>query len=171
MALSKAVNLHNILISTVTKHKPVDLFNDINNNYNEDVINNTIQSQSNINNNKVIYSIDSKVLISANYQKNGKTLNIKYNHKGNNIIPSVVIGLVKGYIYPVRISLDYKDLKKNFVYDIDYRLIKQVNDIVYNNVLNNGLQSLDEFENMILKVILNLNVYQIWILMNKYIII
>ena len=98
MALSKALSLHNNLISTVTKHKPVDLFNDINNNYNEDVINNTIQSQSNINNNKVIYSIDSKVLISTNYQKNGKTLNIKYNHKGNNIIPGVVIGLVKGYI-------------------------------------------------------------------------
>ena len=43
-------------------------------------------------------------------------------------------------------TLDYKYLKKNFVYDIDYRLLKQVNDIVYNNVLNNGLQSLDEFE-------------------------
>ena len=146
IALSKAVSLHNSIISTVTNHKLIDLFNDNNNKYNEEVINNTKQFQSNINNNKVIYSIDSKILISSNYQKKGKTLNIKYNHKGNKIIPGIVIGLANWYIYPIRISLDYKDLKKNFVYDIDYRLIKQINDIVYNNVLNNGLQSLDEFE-------------------------
>ena len=93
IALSKAVSLHNSIISTVTNHKLIDLFNDNNNKYNEEVINNTKQFQSNINNNKVIYSIDSKILISSNYQKKGKTLNIKYNHKGNKIIPGIVIGL------------------------------------------------------------------------------
>ena len=41
-----------------------------------------------------------------------------------------------GNTYPIRVDINYDNLKKGEVYYIDYKLIKEVNDYVYNNFVN-----------------------------------
>ena len=131
--------IHNNTKSRVTKFKPIDIFFN-NNNLNEIIKSNIVSSQKKINESKKFITIDSKVLISSVFNKNGKKISVKYNKKGNKVIPGIVIGLGSGSDYPVRISIDYKELKKDYVYDIDYRLIKEISDTVYQNILKNGIE-------------------------------
>ena len=80
---------------------------------------------------------NSKVLISSRYVRKGTNLNIKFGKTGKRLIPGIVVGEGSGNTYPISISLNYNDLIKDVVYNIDFRLVKEVNDNVYNSVLNN----------------------------------
>ena len=53
------------------------------------------------------------------------------------LISGIIAGKVSGNTYPVSISINYKDLIKNMIYNIDYRFVKKVSDIFYKNILIN----------------------------------
>ena len=78
----------------------------------------------------------SKVLISTRYVRKGYSLGVKFGKTGKRLIPGIITGQGSGNTYPVSISLNYKDLLKNKIYNIDYRLVKEVSEIVYNNILS-----------------------------------
>ena len=78
-----------------------------------------------------------KVLISTRYVHKGYTLGVKFLKSGKRLISRIITGKGSGNIYFVSISINYKDLIKNMIYNIDYRLVKEVSDIVYKNILIN----------------------------------
>ena len=79
----------------------------------------------------------SKVLVSTRYVLKGNNLGVKFGKTGKRLIPGIITGKGSGNTYPVSISINYKDLIKNRIYNIDYRLVKEVSDIVYKNILIN----------------------------------
>ena len=93
-------------------------------------------SQKNINYNNITFNINTKVLISCYYKKTNNTLDIKLNKTGKKFIPGKITGNGEGYYYPVIISVDYKNLKKDNVYSVDYRLLKSINEDVYKEFTN-----------------------------------
>ena len=81
---------------------------------------------------------NSKVLISIHYTRKGNTLYCnKLRETGKKCIPGIVSGDGSGSVYPVKINVNYKDLINNSVYNIDYHLVKEVNDSVYDKILRN----------------------------------
>ena len=93
------------------------------------------QKFRNIENNQIQDS--AKVLISIRYVRKGYTLCVKFGKSIKRLIPGIITGKGSGNTYPVSISINYKDLIKNMIYNIDYRLVKEVSDIVYKNILIN----------------------------------
>ena len=93
-------------------------------------------SQKNINYNIIPFNINTKVLISSYYKKINNTLDINLSKTGKKIIPGIISGNEEGYYYPIIISVDYKDLKKDKVYSVDYRLLKSINENVYKEFFN-----------------------------------
>ena len=93
------------------------------------------QKFRNIENNPIQDS--SKVLISARYVLKGYTLGVKFGKSGKRLIPGIITGKESGNTYPVSISINYKDLIKNMIYNVDYRLVKEVSDILCKNILIN----------------------------------
>ena len=63
-------------------------------------------------------------------------MTIKFNRKKKLYYSGIIIGIGNGFNYPIRISKTYKNLKENYISDIDYRLIKEINGLVYNNIIN-----------------------------------
>ena len=139
IAIINVVFSHNNTTNRTTKYKPIELF------YNKDdiilneAINNTIKSQKNINKKLKVLNINSFVLISDYYSKTGNVLNVKFNKKGKKIIPGIIVGKGSGMTYPVKVSIDYNDLEKDKIYDIDYRLVKNINENVYKIIMNNKI--------------------------------
>ena len=41
--------------------------------------------------------------------------------------------------YPVKVSIDYNDLEKDKIYDIDYRLVKNINENENKKIMNNKI--------------------------------
>ena len=82
---------------------------------------------------------NSFVLISTRYIKKGNKLDIKFNKKGKKLLPGKVIGKGDGNTYPVKVSINYKDLIKNNIYNVDYKLLKEVSKSVYNEIIVNFL--------------------------------
>ena len=80
---------------------------------------------------------NSKVLVSTRYVLKGNNLGVKFGKTGKRLIPGIISGHGSGNTYPVSISVNYKDLIKNRIYNIDYRLVKEVSEIVYKNILIN----------------------------------
>ena len=80
-------------------------------------------------------NVNSFVLISKTFKKKGNTLSIRYDKIGRRIIPGVVSSIGEGNYYPVKISVDYLDLIKDNIYKIDYRLLKEITENVYINIL------------------------------------
>ena len=81
---------------------------------------------------------NSKFLISIHYIRKGNTLYCnKLKATGNKCIPGIVTGEGSGSVYPIKINVNYKDLINNTIYNIDYHLVKEVNDSVYDKILKN----------------------------------
>ena len=80
-------------------------------------------------------------MIADYYTKTGKVINIKFNKKGIKKIPGIVVGKGFGTFYPIRISISYNDLEKDSIYEVDFRLVKQINENVYNAILKNPNES------------------------------
>ena len=79
----------------------------------------------------------SKVLISTRYVCKGYSIGVKFGKSGKRLIPRIIIGKGSGNTYTLSININYKDLIKNMIYNIDYRLVEEVSDIVYKNILIN----------------------------------
>ena len=62
------------------------------------------------------------------YDKNGNSINVKFNKKGKRNITGIIVGKSSWYYYPIRITKDFNDLNKDHVYAIDYRLVKEINE-------------------------------------------
>ena len=80
---------------------------------------------------------NSKVLISGRYQRKGDSLYVKFNNTGKTFIPGIVSAKGRGSTYPVKVSVNYNDLVKDKIYNVDYKLIKEINEKVYNDITNN----------------------------------
>ena len=139
IAIINVVFSHNNTINRTTKYKPIDLFYNKNDRIQNEAIDNTIKSQKNINKNLKVLAINSFVLISDYYTKSGNLLNVKFNKKGKKLIPGIIVGKGSGTTYPIKISIDDKDLEKDKIFDVDYRLIKTINENVYNLIMNNKI--------------------------------
>ena len=146
-AISNAARAHNNNIHSVTKYSPEFLFH-----HNTDELAKEIEKkmkQSQIYRNKDLNPIlpQSKVLISSRYIRRGNNLSIKFGKTGKRLIPGIVVGKGTGNNYPISISVDYNDLIHNTIYNIDYRLVKEVTDLVYKNVLDNFEKLMKDLEN------------------------
>ena len=81
---------------------------------------------------------NSKVLVSIYYIRKGNTLYCnKLRATGKKCIPGIVTGEGSGSVYPIKIKVNYKDLMINTIYNIDYHLVKEVNESVYDKILKN----------------------------------
>ena len=136
-SISNAVRAHNHNIHSVTKYSPEYLFYNNTEELSKEIEEKMKKSQMHRAKEKNPINKNSKVLISSRYVRKGTNLNIKFGKTGKRLIPGIVVGEGSGNTYPISISLNYNDLIKDVVYNIDFRLVKEVNDNVYNSVLNN----------------------------------
>ena len=83
-----------------------------------------------------IFRIGNLPLISTKYIDQGYMLGVKFGKSGKSLIPGIISGKGSGNTYTLSISINYKDLIKNMIYNIDYRLVKEVSDIVYKKNIN-----------------------------------
>ncbi len=136
-SISNAARAHNTNIHSVTKYSPEFLFNHNTEEISKEIEKKMKDSQKfrNVDTNPI--KDTSKVLISTRYVRKGYSLGVKFGKTGKRLIPGIITGQGSGNTYPVSISLNYKDLLKNKIYNIDYRLVKEVSEIVYNNILLN----------------------------------
>ena len=74
-----------------------------------------------------------KVLVSTRYVLKGNNLGVNFGKTWKKLIPGIITGQGSGNTYPVSISINYEDLIKDRIYNIYYRLVKEVSDIVYKN--------------------------------------
>ena len=83
------------------------------------------KSQININKNVEILPVNTYVIVSNIYLKEGNKLKVKYNSIGVRNIPGIIIGNYGITTYKVKILISYNDLKLNTIYDIEYKLLKK----------------------------------------------
>ena len=136
-SISNAARAHNTNIHSITKYSPEFLFNHNTEELTEEIEKKMKASQKfrRVDLNPI--KDTSKVLVSTRYVLKGNNLGVKFVKTGKRIIPGIITVKCSGNTYPVSISINYKDLIKNRIYNIDYRLVKEVSDIVYNNILIN----------------------------------
>ena len=136
-SISNAARAHNTNIHSVTKYSPEYLFYHNTEELTEEIEKKMKDSQKfrNVNLNPI--EDNSKVLVSTRYVLKGNNMGIKFGKTGKRLIPGIISGHGSGNTYPVSISVNYKDLIKNRIYNIDYRLVKEVSEIVYKNILIN----------------------------------
>ena len=136
-SISNAARAHNTNIHSITKYSPEFLFNHNTEELTEEIEKKMKASQKfrRVDLNPI--KDTSKVLVSTRYVLKGNNLGVKFGKTGKRLIPGIITGKGSGNTYPVSISINYKDLIKNRIYNIDYRLVKEVSDIVYNNILIN----------------------------------
>ena len=85
---------------------------------------------------------NSKVLISIHYVPKGNTLYCKkLRETSKKYNPGIVSGKGSWSVYPVKINANFKDLINNTIYNINYYFVKEVNDSLYDKILQN-LESL-----------------------------
>jgi len=99
------------------------------------LIENIKESQKNVNKNSNYLKNETKILLSNRFVKNGKNLKTKFGKIGVYVIPGTIVGEGHGNSYPIRIDINYENLKKGEIYYIDYKLIKEINENVYNNFI------------------------------------
>ena len=125
------------MISSVTKYKPVELFFNNNESKSKEVNFNMKQSQKIMNNKLNPIPIYEKILIINTYKKIGNCLKPKLGKKGIYIIPLTVVSQGNSNSYKVCRDKSYYELAKNEIYNIDFKLLKEVNIIEYNEYLKN----------------------------------
>ena len=125
------------MISSVTKYKPVELFFNNNESKSKEVNFNIKQSQKIMNNKLNPIPIYEKILIINTYKKIGNCLKPKLGKKGIYIIPLTVVSQGNSNSYKVCRDKSYYELAKNEIYNIDFKLLKEVNIIEYNEYLKN----------------------------------
>ena len=125
------------MISSVTKYKPVELFFNNNESKSKEVNFNMKQSQKIMNNKLNPIPIYEKILIINTYKKIGNCLKPKLGKKGIYIIPLTVVSQGNSNSYKVCRDKSYYELAKNEIYNIDFKLLKEVNIIAYNEYLKN----------------------------------
>ena len=91
--------------------------------------------------------INTKVLISDYFNKIGNKLTKKYGKACKYIIPGTIVGNGFGNSYPISIDIEFNDLKKNDVYNVDYKLVKAINDNAYNKFVNDNINILNSKTN------------------------
>ena len=80
-----------------------------------------------------------KILISNSFKWAGRNTNSKFGSKGKYLIPGTIGGVGNGTRYPVCLDVDFTDLIKGYIYLIDYKLVKKVDIIIYNKILEEKL--------------------------------
>ena len=150
MAIAYAENAQNSCRHSVTKYIPKEIFSNSNEFINNNVRNNMMNSQKNINKNVDKLEKNTYVLISNIYEKKGNKLSVKYNNIGIRNIPGIIVDNNSYEIYKVKILINYKDLIKFNIYDINYPLIKSVTKEIYDKLIKENLliDSKDKIESL-----------------------
>ena len=136
-ALPDAIHTYNENIHSTTKFKPNVLFNIKDSKIIHQVLDNIKKSQRK---NKSIegIKINSKCLMSEIFDLKGKTIKYKkFAKKGKYSLPCIVIGNNGANEYKIKIPFDFKNLKKNEEYYIDYHLIIECKPYIWEKILNN----------------------------------
>ena len=92
IALINAENAQNNVIHTVTKYKPIEIFNISNETQYEFIKDNIKNSQININKNVEKLQVNTYVINSNIYIKKRNKLKVKYNTIGVRNIPGIITG-------------------------------------------------------------------------------
>ena len=127
-AISNAVRAHNINIHTVTKFSQEYLFHHNTKELTNEIEKNMLKSQIHRkkDNNPILPK--SQVLISTRYVIKCNQLSIKFGKNGKRIIPGIVDSEGSRNNYPISVSIDFNELERGDVYNVDYRLVKEVTD-------------------------------------------
>ena len=82
----------------------------------------------------VIVEKGAKALLCCNYKLNGKILKESYKRKKIYDIPIIIEAPLGGDYYEFRVLKNYNDLKLGLTYKAYYKLIKFVNDDIWNKL-------------------------------------
>ena len=134
-AIQKAVYFHNNNTHRITKFKPVEILNTTDPHIIEQVKENISKSQINNNKNRTVIKNGTKVLVSDGYIKKGNKLVPKFGKIGNKTIPGIIKKYTIGNFYQIEISVNYEELEKGNIYEIEYNLIRVVNETIYNEII------------------------------------
>ena len=136
-SIAIAARAHNTNIHSISKHSAEFLILPYTNEITKKIEKKMKDSQKfrNIANNPIPDS--AKELISNRYVRKCHTLSLKFGKTGKRLKPRIITGQGLGNTYPISISINYEDLIKNMIYNIDYRFVKEVSDVVYKNILIN----------------------------------
>ena len=77
------------------------------------------------------------VLIGKYFNIKGKNITPKFGKICKRIIPCIVEGKGNDNYYPVKICVNFQNLLKDAIYQIDYLIIKEVPENVFQNILKN----------------------------------
>ena len=135
-AVANAVRTHNTNVHSITKYSPEYLFHHNSEEISKEIENKMKKSQVQRKKENDPILPKSKVLLSTRYVKRGNILSIKFGQTGKRIIPGIVEKEGFGNNYPVLVSVNYKDLIKGNIYYVDYRLVKESENI-YNRIMKN----------------------------------
>ena len=83
-----------------------------------------IKSQININTNSIIVEKGSKALLYNNFSVKGNILKEKKFGKKLYNIPIIIENSIGGIKYSFKLTKNYKNLKKDTLYEANYKLIK-----------------------------------------------
>ena len=144
IAISNAVHAQNNTVHSVTKYIPLQAFFNSNIENKTEIKNNIIKSQKNIDKNKNFILPNSYILLSSKFTLKGNTITPAIGKKGYFFIPGIISGIGKGNYYPYKLSVDYKNIKKNVDYFIDYKIIREIDDKIYNEFIRYHNENLKE---------------------------
>ena len=135
-ALEEAINIYNNTTHSTIHIEPINAFyfnkkKDLNR-----IIHNTLKSQINENKDNIVIEKGSKALLCSNFTLNGKILNEKRFGKKNYEIPIIIENSIGCNKYSFKVCKNFKCLKKNKIYEANYKLIKFCNENVWNDLNN-----------------------------------
>ena len=133
--LPNVIQIYNENIHSTTKYKPNFLFNIKDDKVIKHVIDNIKKSQKKFKDNNGI-KINQKCLLSEFFELKGNTIKYKkFAKKGKYSVPCTVTGNNGANEYKIILPLDFKNLKKNVEYYIDYHLIIESFTSISNKIL------------------------------------
>ncbi len=134
--LENAVTIYNNMRHSSTGYPPIKVFNSKDDKLFNIIKKNNVKSQK--------YKIkpeiqlnNRKALLCENFELSGTKLKgLKFRSKGRYLIPITIIKNSSSKEYIISLPLDYKKLKQNKKYHVDYNLVKLCNEKTWFYLLN-----------------------------------
>ena len=131
--VNNVTNMYNNTIHSTTKISPIDAFKNRNKNITEQIIKNTEKSQLKFNNN-VGLNKNKKCLLANNIKLVGNVVKLLFKKKGIYSIPIIIDEGAGGIEYKFHVPADISILKKDIIYRVNYKLIKDCSEDVWEEI-------------------------------------
>ena len=137
-SLPDVLKIYNDNIHSTTKFRPIDIFGTTDKKIIKKVIANTKNAKKKFKNKVEGFSVNTKCLLCENFILKGNT--IKYNKlkkKGKYNIPCIIIGNSGATDYKISFPINYKSFSIDEEYYVDYHLIIECEENIWDKILLN----------------------------------